>query len=94
MNKKPKLDKHINKDVILCETTNRVASYHTTDILLEHSISFSKIWKKVPFYKRNTYNGADHVCVISINRNEYGKARRAIDNLERKDYKSLMLNVI
>ena len=61
----PKLDKHVDKDVVLCSTTNRRVSNHTTDILLQDAIPFTKNWKRIPFYKREEYRGADQICVFS-----------------------------
>ncbi len=94
MTKKPKLDKHINKDVVLCQTTNHRVSNHMTQLLLQDSIPFTRNWKRIPFYKRDAYQGADQICIISINRNEYGKARRSLDKLDRRWRERLMLNVI
>lgn len=90
----PKLDKHVDKDVVLCSTTNRRVSHHTTDILLQDAIPFTKNWKRIPFYKREEYRGADQICVFSINRNLYGRARRSISQLDRMDRNRLLLNVI
>ena len=90
----PKLDKHVDKDVVLCSTTNRRVSNHTTDILLHDAIPFTKNWKRIPFYKREEYRGADQICVFSINRNLYGRARRSISQLDRMDRNRLLLNVI
>lgn len=94
MKRAPKLDKHVDKDVVLCSTTNRRVSNHTTRILLEDEIPFTKNWKRVPFYRRQAYRGASEICVFSINRNLYGKARRSIQQLERMDRDRLLLNVI
>ncbi|MCR5145164.1 MAG: hypothetical protein K6B67_07690 [Lachnospiraceae bacterium] len=94
MNRTPKLDKHVDKDVVLCRTTNRIVSRHTTKLLLEESIPFTMNWKRIPFYKRDEYNGASEVCVISINRNLYVKARRSIKGLNYQDRDRLLLNVI
>ena len=90
----PKLDKHVDKDVVLCSTTNRRVSNHTTDILLPDAIPFTKNWKRIPFYKREESRGADPHCVFSINRNLYGRARRSISQLDRMDRNRLLLNVI
>ncbi len=90
----PKLDKHVDKDVVLCSTTNRRVSNHATDILLQDAIPFTKNWKRIPFYKREEYRGADQICVFSINRNLYGRARRSISQLDRMDRNRLLLNVI
>lgn len=94
MNRTPKFDKHVDKDVVLCRTTNRIVSRHTTKLLLEESIPFTMNWKRIPFYKRDEYNGASEVCVISINRNLYVKARRSIKGLNYQDRDRLLLNVI
>ena len=82
------------KNVVLCETTNRAVSDHATRLLVRNSIPFSTAWKRIPILKRSYYQGASKVCVISINRNEYGKARRTIENLDRRDRDRLLLNVI
>ncbi|MCR5580952.1 MAG: hypothetical protein K6F66_05135 [Pseudobutyrivibrio sp.] len=94
MKKKPKLSKNICKDVVLCETTNRIVSNRTSNLLLEQSVAFSKSWRHVPFFRRGKYNGADRVYVISISRTQYSKARRILDLLEDRDYDRLLLNVI
>ena len=94
MKKKLKYDKNINKDVVLCETTNNRASNHTSRALTNDSIPFSKKWKHIPFFRRDDYNGATKVCVIKINRNEYSKARRCLDNLDRMYQDRLLLNII
>lgn len=67
---------------------------HTTDILLQDAIPFTKNRKRIPFYKREEYRGADQICVFSINRNLYGRARRSISQLDRMDRNRLLLNVI
>jgi hypothetical protein len=94
MNKKPKMSKNIGKDVVLCQTTNRIVSNRTSDLLLEQSVAFTKSWRRVPFFRRGSYNGANRVCVISINRTQYSRARRVLDLLEERDYNRLRLNVI
>lgn len=94
MKRAPKLDKHINKDVILCSTTNHHVSHRTTQVLLEDEIPFTKNWKRVPFRRRQEYRGASEICVFSINRNLYCKARRSIEQLGRTDRERLLLNVI
>ena len=94
MNKKPKLSKNIGNDVVLCKTTNRIVSNRTSDLLLEQSVAFTKSWRRVPFFRRRIYNGASKVCIISINRTQYSRARRILDLLEERDYNRLKLNVI
>jgi hypothetical protein len=94
MKRKPKLSKNVCRDVVLCETTNRIVSNRTSDLLLEQSVSFSKTWNRVPFFFRNRYHGASKVCTISISRTQYSKARRVLDLLEERDLNRLYLNVI
>ena len=94
MKKAPRLDKHVDKDVILCSTTNNRVSNHATEILIRDAIPFTKNWKRIPFYKREAYRGAAEVCVFSINQNLYGKARRSIEQLGRTDRDRILLNVI
>lgn len=94
MKRAPKLDKHVDKDVVLCTTTNHSVSKHATQILIDQEIPFTKNWKRIPFYKREEYRGASEICVFSINRNLYGKARRTISQLGRMDRERLLLNVI
>ena len=94
MKKKPKMSKNVGKDVVLCKTTNRIVSNRTSDLLLEQSVAFSKNWRRVPFFRRRSYNGANKDCVISINRTQYSRARRVLSLLEERDYNRLQLNVI
>lgn len=94
IDRKPKMDRHINKDVVLCRTTNHRVSNRTRDVLMKHSIPFTVRWQHIPFFKREEFHGASEVCVIQTNRNAYVRARRAIDLLERRDRERLLLNVI
>ena len=94
MKRKPKLSKNICKDVVLCQTTNRIVSNRASELLLNSSVAFSKTWKKVPFFFRYKYNGARRLYVISINRNQYSKARHVLNLLEERDQSKIYLNVI
>ncbi len=94
MKKRYKIDKSVNRSVVLCETTSFHAGKLTSRKLTEDSIPFTKAWKRIPFFKRDAYQGADQICVIYINRNEYSKARRSLDGLEFKIRERLLLNVI
>lgn len=92
--RKPKMDRHVDKDVVLCRTTNHRVSGRTAELLLQHAIPFTVNWKHVPFFRREEYQGATEVCVIRTNRNAYIRARRTIDLLERRDRERILLNVI
>lgn len=94
MTKKMKLGKKIDKDVVLCRTTNRRVSNRTTDLLVQDAIPFTRNWKHVPFFRREQYRGASEICVIRINRNTYSKARKTLDRMEQRDRSRLLVNVI
>ena len=96
MKKKLKFDrKNINNtNIILCETTNNRAVKLTSQVLIDHSISFSKKYRHVPIFFRDKYRGASEVCTISINRNEYSKAREAIRELPDVYLSRLVVNAI
>lgn len=94
MKRRIKLDKNVNKDVVLCETTNHKASKCTADVLMADCIPFTRVWKRVPLFKRESYKGASEVCVISINRNEYHRARRSIERVDSIYRNRLLLNII
>ena len=59
-----KLGNYKDNDVELCRTTNSRVSTHTAEALLEQHIPFTKNSKKIPFFKRETYQGADTLWVI------------------------------
>lgn len=94
--RKPYFDKndYIDRDIVLCETTNFRAGKHVAKALNMESISFSKRWKPIPLLLRPKYKGADELCIISINRNEYTKARRALSHLAPCFFNRLEINVI
>jgi hypothetical protein len=94
MKKKLSLDKNINRNVVLCRTTSVHAGKATTKKLMEDSISFTKSYQRIPFFLRERFRGASEICIISINRNEYGRARRSIDCLDFSVRRRLRLNVI
>jgi len=94
MKRKMKVDRNVNKDVELCRTTNHYASRKTAEALMESSIPFTSCWKRIPFFKREEYHGASEVCIISINRNEYSRARRSLTALDVRHRQRLLLNVI
>ena len=76
------LGNYMGNDVELCRTTSTRVSNRTAELLMEERIPFSKNCKKIPFFRRDKYNGASQVWVISINPHSYGQARRALDTLD------------
>ena len=87
-----KLGNYKDNDVELCRTTNSRVSTHTAEALLEQHIPFTKNSKKIPFFKRETYQGADTLWVITINPRRYGQARRVIDGMDRAYRERLVLS--
>lgn len=72
----------IDKDVELCRTTNERISNQAAQLLIENQIPFTKNWKKIPFFLREKYRGAEQIFIIKTNRNRYSQARRAIDQMD------------
>ena len=87
-----KLGNYKDNDVELCRTTNSRVSTHTAEALLEQHIPFTKNSKKIPFFKREIYQGADTLWVITINPRRYGQARRVIDGMDRAYREHLVLS--
>ena len=95
MKKKLSFDKTAyDKNIVLCESSNTRAVKLTSQILINHSISFSKAYRHIPIFRRDKYRGASEICVISINRNEYSKAREAIRELPDNYLSRLVVNAI
>lgn len=78
-----KLGSYKGNDVELCRTTSSRASSQTAEALLEQQIPFTRNCKKIPFFKREAYKGADTIWVISIHPRRYGQARRVIDEMDQ-----------
>lgn len=87
-----KLGNYTGNDVELCRTTNVRVSEEMTEVLMARRIPFTKICRKIPFFRRERYNGASQVWVISINPHSYGEARRAIDDMDHLYRKRLVLS--
>lgn len=87
-----KLGNYKDNDVELCRTTNGRVSNETAEALLKQQIPFTKSSKRIPFYRREEYQGADTIWVISINPRRYGQARRVIDSMDRVYRERLVLS--
>lgn len=87
-----KLGNFSGNDIELCRTTNNNAGRQTVQALLDASIPFTNNCKKIPFFRRDRYNGAEQMWVISINPHRYGQARRVIDRIDVMYRKRLMLS--
>lgn len=78
-----RLGNYKGNDVELCRTTNGRVSDKTIGLLMEACIPFTKNIKYIPFFRREEYNGASRVWIISTSPRRYGQARRTIDKLDR-----------
>lgn len=87
-----KLGNFTGNDIELCRTTNAGASNRTAQLLLEEQIPFTKNCRKIPFFRRDKYDGASQVYVISINPHRYGQARRALDTMDISHRQRLVLS--
>ena len=86
------MGKFKDNNIELCRTTSMRAGDKTAALLLEKQIPFVKASKKIPFFRREEYHGAEQIYVISINPHRYGQARRVLDTLEIPYRKNLMLS--
>lgn len=87
-----KLGKFTGNDIELCRTTNQKASNQTVQALVNAHIPFTKNSERIPFFKRNQYNGASEMLVITINPHRYGQARRVIDQIDSMYRRRLVLS--
>jgi hypothetical protein len=87
-----KLGKFEGNDIELCRTTNSRVGTRTTELLLKEQIPFRKDCRRIPFYKRDRYDGANMIWVISINPHRYGQARRALDTMDLTSRRKLVLS--
>ncbi len=87
-----KLGNFTGNDIELCRTTNHKASNQTVQALLNARIPFTQNSKRIPFFKRDQYNGASEVMVITINPHSYGQARRVIDQIDYMYRRRLVLS--
>ena len=87
-----KLGNYKDNDIELCRTTNNRVGNETAEALLEQQIPFTKSSRKIPFYKREEYRGADTMWLISVNPRRYGQARRVIASMDRVYRERLVLS--
>lgn len=89
-----RLGKDCCYDVVLCTTKNKYADRDVTVALMRHSISFTKSEKKRSLVQRFRKKTPENLFVISVNRNEYFKARQAIATLSPSLLQRLCVNAI
>jgi len=87
-----KLGNFTGNDIELCRTTNMNAGNQIVQALINASIPFTKNSQRIPFFKRDQYNGANEILVISINPHRYSQARRVVDTVDYIYRKRLVLS--
>ena len=87
-----KLGNFTGNDIELCRTTNQNAGAQTVQALMDARIPFTRNSKRIPFFKREEYDGAREFVVISINPHRYGQARRVIDQIDSMYRRRLVLS--
>ena len=87
-----KLGKYKGNDVELCRTTSPRVEEQTVKALLADSIPFSRASVRIPFFKREKYNGASEFFVISTSPRRYSQARRTLDGMDLFYKKRLVLS--
>lgn len=86
-----RLGKDCCYDVVLCTTQNKFADRDVTGALLRHSISFTRSEKRRSLIQKIRGGAPKNIFVISVNRNEYYKAKRALSTLSPSLLKRLSL---
>ena len=87
-----KLGNFTGNDIELCWTTNLKAGNQLVQALLNASIPFTTNSKRIPFFKRDQYNGADEILMITVNPHRYSQARRVVDTVDYSYRKRLVLS--
>ena len=87
-----KLGNFTGNDVELCRTTNETAGAQTVQALMDARIPFTRNSKRIPFFKRDQYNGANEIMMITVNPHRYSQARRVVDTVDYMYRKRLVLS--
>ncbi len=91
MGKAKILGNYSGKDIELCRTTNTKAGNLVAAALLEAQIPFTKNCKRIPFFRRDDYSGAEQMWVIRIHPHLYSRARGITDHMDYMYRKRLVL---
>ena len=76
------LGNYTSNEIELCRTTYNNAEKVAVEALIDEQIPFSRNSKRIPFFKRDKYHGANKVYVISTHPQQYTKARQTLDHLD------------
>ncbi len=90
--RKLSFDKNIDKNVVLCQAYTSIAASVVNRTLSKSRLSYRIDWVGVPFFLRNKCRGASKVCVFTVNRCDYTKAKLIINDLEDRYLRRLAVN--
>lgn len=85
-------DKAVDKNIVLCQAYNHIAATQVTKALIDSSLSYRKNWVGIPFFLRNRCRGASQVCVFTVSRCDYSRAKSLIYDLEERYLRRLSVN--
>jgi hypothetical protein len=85
-------DKSVDKNIVLCQAYNRIVANQVTRALIDSSLSYRKNWVGIPFFLRNKCRGASQVCVFTVSRCDYTRAKSLIYDLEERYLRRLSVN--
>ncbi len=68
-----------SNDIELFSTTDLQAKDKVVSMLVRHRVSYLERWEKVSILRRREYGGARELCVIYVNGNQYGKAKKILE---------------
>lgn len=68
-----------SNDIELFSTTDFEAKSKVVSALVRHRVSYLERWEKIPLLRRREFGGAKELCVIYVNGNQYGKAKKILD---------------
>ena len=71
-----------SNDIELFSTTDFEAKSKVVSALVRHRVSYLERWEKIPLLRRREFGGAKELCVIYVNGNQYGKARKILEEFE------------
>jgi hypothetical protein len=86
-------DKSVDKNIVLCQAYNRIVANQVTRALIDSSLSYRKNWVGIPFFLRNKCRGASQVCVFTVSRCDYTRAKSLIYDLEERYLRRLAVNL-
>ncbi|MCQ2535919.1 MAG: hypothetical protein MJ110_03005 [Lachnospiraceae bacterium] len=92
--RKPSYRTAQESSIELCRIFNPVATKHLKDCLINSCVSFVESYQRIPFWKRESSFGYSKVCVVTINRHEYKKARTSLADLDPYYKEKIFLNIL